>query len=43
MHDLFDPYDREKQKRISKMIDSINQKNRANCIKLAAQGVGKAD
>ena len=43
MHDLFDPRDREKQKRISKMIDSINQKNGTNCIKLAAQGVGKAD
>lgn len=43
MHDLFDPRDREKQKRISQMIDSINQKNGANCIKLAAQGVGKAD
>ena len=25
------------------MIDSINQKNGTNCIKLAAQGVGKAD
>ena len=43
MHDLFDPRDREKQKRISQMIDSINQKNGTNCIKLAAQGVGKAD
>ena len=43
MHDLFDPRDREKQKCISQMIDSINQKNGTNCIKLAAQGVGKAD
>ena len=43
MHDLFDPRDREKQKRISQMIDSINHQNGANCIKLAAQGVGKAD
>lgn len=39
----FDPRDREKQKCISQMIDSINQKNGTNCIKLAAQGVGKAD
>ena len=43
MHDLFDPRDREKQKRISQTIDLINQKNGTNCIKLAAQGVGKAD
>ena len=43
MHDLFAPRDREKQKRISQMIDSINQKNGTNCIKLAAQGIGKAD
>lgn len=43
MHDLFDPRDREKQKRISQMIDCINQKNGTNCIKLAAQGVGNAD
>ena len=42
MHDLFDPRDREKQKRISQTIDLINQKNGTNCIKLAAQGVGKA-
>lgn len=43
LYDLFDPRDREKQKRISEMVDSINKKNRANCIKLAAQGVGKAE
>lgn len=43
IHDLFDPRDREKQKRISQTIDLINQKNGTNCIKLAAQGVGKAD
>ena len=42
MHDLFDPRNREKQKRISQTIDLINQKNGTNCIKLAAQGVGKA-
>lgn len=42
LYDLFDPRDREKQKRISEMIDTINKKNGANCIKLAAQGVGKA-
>lgn len=43
IHDLFDPRDREKQKRISQTIDLINQKNGTNCIKLAAQGIGKAD
>lgn len=43
MHDLFDPRDVEKQKRIWKTIDAINQKNCINCIKLASQGVGKAD
>lgn len=43
MQDLFDPRDREKQKRISDMVDSINKKNGNNSIKLAAQGVGKAD
>ena len=43
MHDLFDPRDREKQNRISQMIDTINQKNGTNSIKLAAQGIGKAD
>lgn len=43
MHDLFDPRDREKQNRISKMIDSINLKNGINSIKLASQGVGKSD
>lgn len=43
IHDLFDPRDREKQKRISQMIDTINQKNGTNSIKLASQGVGRAD
>ena len=43
MHNLFDPRDREKQNRISQMIDTINQKNGTNSIKLAAQGIGKAN
>lgn len=42
MRDLFDPLDREKQKRISTAIDSINTKNGAGSIQLAALGVDKA-
>lgn len=42
MRDLFDPLDREKQKRIATAIDKINNKNGAGSIQLAAQGVDKA-
>lgn len=42
IRDLFDPLDREKQKRISSAIDAINNKNGAGSIQLAAQGVDKA-
>lgn len=43
IRDLFDPHDREKQKRISLVIDQINNRNGTDSIKSAAQGVGKAD
>ena len=43
MHDLFDPRDREKQNRISQVIDTINPTNGTNSIKLAVQGIGRAD
>lgn len=42
MRDLFDPMDREKQKRISTAIDNINIKNGAGSIQLAALGTDKA-
>lgn len=41
--DLFEPSDREKQKRISATVDRINQKNGVDSLKLAAQGLGKSD
>lgn len=39
-YDLFDPIDRGKQKHLNKTIDSINQKNGRDAIKLAVVGTG---
>jgi DNA polymerase V len=36
--DLFDPLDREKQRRLSKALDEITKKNGTEIIKVAAQG-----
>lgn len=43
MYDLFDPRDTKKNREIATVIDQINKKNGVGAIKLAAQGVGKAE
>lgn len=41
--DMFDPVDRDKQQRLSKVMDTITKKNGRESIKLAIQGTGYRD